>query len=1552
MPDRNASENAAKNSIDNTSDIQGPSPLPSISLPKGGGAIRGIGEKFNANSVTGTASLNVPIYTSPGRSAFGPQLSLSYDSGAGNGPFGFGWNLSLPMITRKTDKGLPKYRDAEESDIFILSGAEDLVPVFKKDDKGEWKLDENGNYIIDEDPDRDGYIVRRYRPRIEGLFARIERWIRRSDGDTHWRSISKDNILTVYGRDKRSRICDPSDKSRVFSWLICESYDDKGNAIVYEYAPENDKGIDLSKANEQNRIRTANRYIKRIWYGNRQPLLININNPSFRKSHIEQPDLSSAEWMFEVVFDYVGENHYIFLPLDDSLAEVAQHRYVQASANVSLEGNVNAWLSRPDPFSAYRAGFEVRTYRRCQRVLMFHRFPAELGDEPYLVRSTEFDYSDFEYLQEGEEHRLEVKTELEYKGSTRFASFIHLITQSGYILDDTKPMRVTNGVKYRAYLKKSFPPLEFDYSPATIHEDIKEVDSLSLENLPLGLDGTLYNWVDLDGEGLSGILTEQGGAWFYKRNISSSPAIGEQEKVVDIAKFAPIECLKHVPSSGSLGTSGQQLMDLSGDGQLDLVQFNGSLAGFFERTTDEKWNTFVPFTSLPNVRWDDPNLKFIDLTGDGHADIMIAEDYAFVWYPSLAERGFAEDARKIHQSLDEEKGPRLVFADGSLSIYLTDMSGDGMTDLVRIRNGEVCYWPNLGYGRFGAKVTMDNPPWFDTSDQFDQRRIRLADIDGSGVSDIIYLSGGNGIHIYFNQSGNRWSDAYTLPNFPHIGNNLSYVQVADLLGSGTACLIWSSPMPNDFGRSMRYIDFMHGKKPHLMVSSKNNLGAETRVHYASSTKFYVADKITGKPWITRLSFPVYVVERIETYDWISRNRFVTRYAYHHGYFDAEDREFRGFGMVEQWDTEEFATLSNSDTFPTSDNNIPSSHVPPVHTKTWFHTGIFLGHNHVSDYFAGIHGGGEYYREPKWLNDDVEARKHLLDDTVLPAGLTWEEEREACRALKGLMLRQEVYALDDTDKAQHPYLVTEQNFTIKVLQPRGSNNNKINFNSVFFTHARETINYHYERNPADPLISHVLTLEVGEFGNTLKQATIGYGRRQPDRDLILQVDRNKQTQRLITYTETYVTNAIMGMTDCYRTPLSCESRTYELTGYTPSGSIDLFSRGDFVEADPNIINSFVHIYDREINYDEHPSNGKERRLIEHVRTLYRKNDLTALLPLGVLESLALQGENYKLAFTSRLLTHIYHRQLNGPQLENLLPNPTEILTGQGSDKGGYLLSQDLKIEGFFPKADANDCWWIPEGQTFYSTNEDTAAQELALASQHFFLAKRYSNPFSKNTIATFDTYDLLMIETRDPLGNRMTAGERDAAGNIISIRNNYRVLQPHMVMDFNRNRTAVAFDALGMIVGTAIMGKPTGQREGDSLTDFETDLVESDKLDHISMPLQDPNTVLQHATARLIYDLFAFYRTRDLSNQQPPVIYILSRQTHVSDLEGNAKTKVQHNFSYSDGFGREIQKKIQAKHGPLDLDDSDTSIIEQRWIGSGWTIFNNKGKPIRQYRALL
>jgi len=69
-----------------------------ISLPSGGGAIGGLGEKFSADLFTGTGNFSVPIGVPAGRGGLQPQLSVSFSTGNGNGPFGLGWGLSLPGI--------------------------------------------------------------------------------------------------------------------------------------------------------------------------------------------------------------------------------------------------------------------------------------------------------------------------------------------------------------------------------------------------------------------------------------------------------------------------------------------------------------------------------------------------------------------------------------------------------------------------------------------------------------------------------------------------------------------------------------------------------------------------------------------------------------------------------------------------------------------------------------------------------------------------------------------------------------------------------------------------------------------------------------------------------------------------------------------------------------------------------------------------------------------------------------------------------------------------------------------------------------------------------------------------------------------------------------------------------------------------------------------------------------------------------------------------------------------------------------------------------------
>ena len=85
-----------------------------ILVPKGGWALQGIGETFAPDLFTGTGNVTVPIALPPGRNGFQPEVNFVYSTENGNGPFGLGWALSIPGVSRKTSKGVPRYSDAED----------------------------------------------------------------------------------------------------------------------------------------------------------------------------------------------------------------------------------------------------------------------------------------------------------------------------------------------------------------------------------------------------------------------------------------------------------------------------------------------------------------------------------------------------------------------------------------------------------------------------------------------------------------------------------------------------------------------------------------------------------------------------------------------------------------------------------------------------------------------------------------------------------------------------------------------------------------------------------------------------------------------------------------------------------------------------------------------------------------------------------------------------------------------------------------------------------------------------------------------------------------------------------------------------------------------------------------------------------------------------------------------------------------------------------------------------------------------------------------------
>ncbi len=748
-----------------------PAPLPGVALPKGGGAIRGIGEKLSVSPATGTIAFNVPIATPPGRSGFELGLSLSYDSSAGNGPFGLGFRLSLPSIQRKTDKGIPRY---DASDTFVLSGAEDLVAQTAEP--------------VERTIGATTYRVTRYRPRTEGTFARIELWAA-GTGETHWRVWSKSNVLEIFGASPEARVTDPTEKSHVFLWLLEERRDDRGNVVVYSYKQEDGAGVDRNRPNEVNRfagpkkdtyLPTAQRYLKRILYGN-------------RTAHLDRnasPAGPTDDWAFEVVLDY-GE-HAAAAAVDVPTPE---------------PDPVRVWDTRSDAFSSYRSGFELRTLRRCHRVLVYHHFE-ELGRPRSLVRSTDFAYAPSRVSSEDGSFE-----------TAEIASQLISITQASYVPIDLA-----------SYERASLPKLSLSYVRPLLCEELQPFPSSNGDGAKPA--GAPAQWVDLDGEGMPGVLVARPGEWYYKRSLGA-------------ARLAAGSPLQTLPIHSDL-QRGWHLADIGGDGNLDLISYAPPLAGYFERDGGS-WASFVPFPSLPSIDWNAPDLRYVDLDGDGQPDVLVAGDEVFTWYRSRGSAGFEEGMMAL-QTGDEQQTPAIALTAGAESIRLADMSGDGLADLVRITNGEVCYWPNLGFGRFGRKITLTGSQRFEADDRFDVTRVRLADLDGSGTSDIVYL-GPDGVRVYFNCAGNELSGPRLIPCSPGFDPSTS-VDVIDLFGRGTSCLVISRALNESdpiayvqlWGERRHDGAVDRERKPHVLTSIDNDMGGEIHITHAPSTKFHRTDR--------------------------------------------------------------------------------------------------------------------------------------------------------------------------------------------------------------------------------------------------------------------------------------------------------------------------------------------------------------------------------------------------------------------------------------------------------------------------------------------------------------------------------------------------------------------------------------------------------------------------------------------------------------------------------------------------------------------------------------
>ncbi|MCP4458844.1 MAG: toxin, partial [Cytophagales bacterium] len=590
-------------------------------------------------------------------------------------------------------------------------------------------------------------------------------------------------------------------------------------------------------------------------------------------------------------------------------------------------------------------------------------------------------------------------------------------------------------------------------------------------------------------------------------------------------------------------------------------------------------------------------------------------------------------------------------------------------------------------------------------------------------------------------------------------HSLSNISTLDVLGNGTQCLVWSSPVEGDHPPALKFIDLMGSVKPYLLTEVNNNMGSVTRTKYAPSTKFYLRDERNGTPWITKLPFPVQVVERVEIWDEVNRNRFVSKYAYHHGYFDGAEREFRGFGMVEQWDSEDFTDFIGEGLFPPGYNATEEVlHAAPVHTKSWFH----LGHDpysmrHSEQGSGGASGAKESPYKHEYYSGDTSAFSLSQDSFVVPSDTPQDDGRlvrESYRALKGSPLRQEVYSNDGSAEESIPYVVSENTYTIQLVQPRGADRRDRDYASFLVTPA-ETLSYQYERNVADPRISHQLTLDIDDYGHPTKTAAVVYPRRSSQ-----SIGYTQQETLRVTIQESTIVN-VPDASGFYRLGVPVESKSYELTG---------LSFNDELLTLDTLLTDFDGA--AVLSFETAPTTRHEKRLLNHSRILYYDETLTDTpLAFGSIASHALPYETYQLAVTAGQITNTLNE--------------------------GAVTRVDAALfaEGEYVDHLSDGDYWVPSGQ-------------MAFDAAKFYLPTSQTDPFGNATTFGYDGYDLLLLSTTDALSN------------ISSAAYDYRILQPDLVTDPNGNRQAFAFDVRGMVVEMAVMGK-VADSDGDTLADPTT-----------------------------------------------------------------------------------------------------------------------------------
>jgi RHS repeat-associated protein len=838
-----------------------------ISLPKGSGTIDGMGESFSAQLSTGVATFNVPFLLPKARGSVTVALGLAYSSAGGGGLAGKGWDVGVPHIARQTDRGLPSYGDASGFDInqdrFVFNGGQELVPICEVGAGLTCKRPDGSDAALPNEEMPSWSTGSMYfRPRVEGSFMRFF-WLR---GGRTWRVQDKSGISLELGvpldgssrNDALER--DPESPNRVYRWHLARQYDTYGisndatqqpiphNVVVYQYSQDGGRAYlsDIFDTTPAAAPATTNtkryaHHTRLVWEERSDPgesyrsgwkletrlrlKRVDVTSKSFvegeagprrlvRRYHLAYDQAYRASLLVSVQM----EGRCVAVE-DDAVTEDADQLlpFTQCPRLPAMRFGYSHVAASPGP-----AGFEA-----------FSQEVNEVAAAP--PHSIDEDTADF--FDVNSDGLPDVLVTLPGLYSGGFGAFL-----SG---------NASKGVGFG--------------SAVTMPIQGSGNDSAST----LVLSNTNVNPLDLDGDGVIDLLnmaavrrysiyTPVGGIWVGRTvelDSTQSPKIDFGRDAKNI-RTADVNFDGLVDLVVSTGQELQTFLSLGrlpgGDGRFGQGHWGTSSTS---NVSNEPIRTCLP-RAAQALSFANREYQFGDLNGDGLVDVVHLYHGAIKYWPGRGNGVFGTGSLECDSGtldplrhVDMDRSPEFA-GDAAATLRIDDINGDGLDDLVRIRNTAIDVWLNI--------------------------------------------------------SGREWAPRFTIDNTPFHSDAADRTRILDLNGSGTRDVVWAT------AKNYRYIDLSGGKLPQVLIRVENGLGKSTDIEYVSSTSEMLTAEATattcdplGAPWdsawCSRMPVVTHMVKRIVERDNLvvagRSGEYVTDYSYRDPVFAGQQREFRGFRKV-------------------------------------------------------------------------------------------------------------------------------------------------------------------------------------------------------------------------------------------------------------------------------------------------------------------------------------------------------------------------------------------------------------------------------------------------------------------------------------------------------------------------------------------------------------------------------------------------------------------------------------------------------------------------------